>query len=144
MSCHRTRTVLLSVIVACLVRVSADGARRPPLRRIRPILLATAPGAVADGPIAEPSLDPAVPSVRGGATPAPAPRRGLTLGRIVVAYLLWLLLPLTGTHLLYLGRNRAALLQSISCGGFGLGWLCDALFIPSYAAELSRAEAAGA
>jgi len=55
--------------------------------------------------------------------------------------LLWLLFPLTGLHHLYLGRNRAALLASVSCGHFGVGWLCDALCLPRYAAELARAQA---
>ena len=60
----------------------------------------------------------------------------------MVAYLCWLLAPLTGLHLLYLGRNRAALLSSVSCGHFGVGWLCDAFRIPGYATELTCAEAA--
>lgn len=64
--------------------------------------------------------------------------------RLLVAYLLWLCLPLTGAHHLYLGRNRAALLSNISLGGFTLGWALDFFRIPRYVAELDAAQAAEA
>ena len=47
---------------------------------------------------------------------------------------------MSGAHHLYLGRNRAALVCSLSCGGFGLGWLADAVRIPRYVRELADAE----
>ena len=46
-----------------------------------------------------------------GAMATPISRR-----RLLCAYLLWLCLPFTGAHHLYLGRNRAALLSGISLG----------------------------
>lgn len=36
--------------------------------------------------------------------------------RLLIAYILWLCLPLTGAHHLFLGRNRAAFLSNISFG----------------------------
>lgn len=71
---------------------------------------------------------------------APAARSGWR--RLLTAYVLWLLFPLTGAHHLYLGRNRAALLSSVTCGYFGCGWVVDAFRIPHYASELAKAEAA--
>ena len=67
------------------------------------------------------------------------PRRRRFRG--VIAYALWFFFGMSGAHHLYLGRNREALLCSLSCGGFGLGWLADAWRIPRYLRELARAEA---
>jgi hypothetical protein len=59
----------------------------------------------------------------------------------VVSYLLWLIGGFfTGAHHLYLGRARAALLCSLSVGGFGLEWLVDAFRIPIYVRALAAAE----
>ena len=61
--------------------------------------------------------------------------------RFLVAYALWLFLGMTGAHHLYLGRNKEAMLCSMTCGGFGLGWLSDAVRIPRFVRELGAAEA---
>ena len=93
----------------------------------------TSTNGAAEGPNALAS-DPAP-----GKKPA---RRRASWHRGLVAYLLWALFGISGAHHLYLGRNRAALLCSVSCGGFGLGWLADAFRIPRYVCELADGEAA--
>lgn len=54
--------------------------------------------------------------------------------RLLTAYALWLFMPLVwpGAYLFYLGRDAHACLHTISFGGFGLGWLLDAFYIPLY------------
>ena len=65
---------------------------------------------------------------------------GVRLRRIITAYMLWLFFPLVwpGAYLFYLGRDTHALLHSISFGGFGIGWLADAFYIPSYVADYNE------
>ena len=60
--------------------------------------------------------------------------------RLIISYLLWSLLPLSGAHHLYLGRNRAALLSSVTCGGFVVGHVLDVLRMPGYVRRLAEAE----
>ena len=67
--------------------------------------------------------------------------RGRSTFRFIVAYALWLFLGMTGAHHLYLGRNKEAMLCSMTCGGFGLGWLSDVVKIPRFLRELAAAEA---
>ena len=57
--------------------------------------------------------------------------------RLVTAYALWLLTPFIwpGAYLFYLGRDVHAVLHTISFGGFGVGWLLDAFYIPLYVAD---------
>lgn len=60
--------------------------------------------------------------------------------RLLTAYALWLCFPLVwpGAYLFYLGRDTQAWLYSVSCGGFGVGWLVDALYIPLYVADYNE------
>ena len=57
--------------------------------------------------------------------------------RLVIAYALWLFTPLIwpGAYLFYLGRDTHAVLHTVSLGGFGIGWLLDAFYIPLYVAD---------
>ena len=65
----------------------------------------------------------------------------LVFKRMVIAYLLWGVCGVFGAHHLYLGRNQAALLCSMTFGGCGLGLLGDAFRIPRYVRQLADAEA---
>jgi len=99
---------------------------------------------------------PHLPSTLSAATPSLALEHGplksvpaqssqsSSFHRMLVAYLLWVFpfTGLAGAHHLYLGRNRAAFVSSISCGGFLLGWLADFWKIPAYIRALTAAEAA--
>ena len=60
---------------------------------------------------------------------------------LVSAYALWLLCPFIwpGAYLFYLGRDTHALLYSSTFGGFGLGWLVDAFYIPLYVRDYNEA-----
>ena len=79
------------------------------------------------------------------AAPPPSSTSALQTGRrLVISYLLWFFLGLTGVHHLYLGRQREALVSSITLGGFILGWIGDAFRIPSYVAARAAAERAAA
>ena len=53
---------------------------------------------------------------------------------LLKAYALWLLFPLVwpGAYLFYLGRDTHAWLNTVSFGGFGIGWLLDLFYIPLY------------
>ena len=57
--------------------------------------------------------------------------------RLLTAYFLWLFCPLVwpGAYLFYLGRDTHAWLQTVSFGGFGIGWLLDLFYIPLYVAD---------
>jgi hypothetical protein len=57
--------------------------------------------------------------------------------RVLTAYALWFFLPFVwpGAYLFYVGRDAQALLHTVSFGGFGLGWLVDAFYIPQYVAD---------
>lgn len=55
---------------------------------------------------------------------------------LLKAYALWLLLPAwPGAYLFYLGRDAHAWLHTVTFGGFGVGWLLDAFYIPLYVAD---------
>ena len=56
--------------------------------------------------------------------------------RVWVAYALWLLLPVwPGAYLFYLGRDAHCWIHTVTFGGFGIGWLVDAIHIPMYVAD---------
>ena len=61
--------------------------------------------------------------------------------RLLTAYVLWATTPLMwpGGYLFYFGRVTECLLQTITFGGFGIGWLVDALYIPAYVADCNEA-----
>eukprot|EP00966_Prymnesium_polylepis_P176467 4084615-Prymnesium_polylepis.1 len=56
------------------------------------------------------------------------------------AYALWALTPLIwpGGYLFYLGRDTEAMVQTVTFGGYFVGWLCDCLFIPTYVADANE------
>ena len=47
-----------------------------------------------------------------------------------MAYLLWFFLGLLGVHRFYLGHIGVGILYFFTFGGFGLGWIIDALIMP--------------
>tara|TARA_B110000438_G_scaffold303292_1_gene364128 strand:+ start:357 stop:719 length:363 start_codon:yes stop_codon:yes gene_type:complete len=49
---------------------------------------------------------------------------------VVVAYLLWFFLGLIGGHRFYLGHVGLGILYFFTFGGFGIGWIIDALIMP--------------
>ena len=57
--------------------------------------------------------------------------------RLLTAYFLWLFTPFVwpGAYLFYCGRDAHALLHTVTFGGFGIGWLVDAIYIPQYVAD---------
>lgn len=50
---------------------------------------------------------------------------------IIVTYTLYFFLGLLGAHRYYLGYWRSGLLWTFTLGLFGIGWLIDALWIPT-------------
>lgn len=60
--------------------------------------------------------------------------------RLLVAYALWLFTPLAwpGAYLFYLGRDVHAAVQTVTFGGFGVGWLLDGLLMPLYVADINE------
>ena len=61
---------------------------------------------------------------------------------IAVGYLLWIF-GFTGAHRFYFGKKWTGLLWLFTAGGFGIGWLIDALLIPGMARRADHAYAAG-
>lgn len=61
--------------------------------------------------------------------------------RLLTAYALWFFLPIAwpGAYLFYLGRDAHALMHTVTFGGFGIGWLVDAFYIPTYVADHNEA-----
>ena len=57
--------------------------------------------------------------------------------RLLTAYALWLFFPLVwpGAYLFYLGRDSHCWLSTVTFGGFGVGWLLDLVYIPTYVAD---------
>lgn len=53
----------------------------------------------------------------------------------VVAYLLWFFGGFLALHRFYLNRPGSAIFFLLTCGGFGIWWLLDALLIPGMVAE---------
>jgi TM2 domain-containing membrane protein YozV len=49
---------------------------------------------------------------------------------VVVAYLMWFFLGLIGGHRFYLGHVGMGILYLFTFGGFGIGWVIDALIMP--------------
>jgi hypothetical protein len=54
--------------------------------------------------------------------------------RLLTAYILWLW-PFYPLYAMYLGRDTHCWLYTITFGGFGLGWMFDALAMPLYVAD---------
>ena len=131
-----TRHSLLLGLVVCLGFATCD---RPTRTRgvMRPVLLTAS----------LPPLPDAVVAVAPPPVPPPAVAKTNAVKqwrRAFVAYLLWFFFGIFGAHHLYLGRNRAALLCSITVGGSGFGLLLDAIRMPRYVRELGLAEDAAA
>ena len=80
------------------------------------------------------------PQGRKHAPPSADAKPPFNWSRLIISYLLWSLLLLSGAHHLYLGRNRAALLSSVTCGGFVVGHVLDVLRMPGYVRRLAEAE----
>jgi len=49
---------------------------------------------------------------------------------VVVAYLLWFFLGMIGAHRFYLGHAGMGILYLFTFGGFGIGWIIDAIIMP--------------
>ncbi|KAM8862727.1 dnaJ homolog subfamily C member 22 isoform 1-T2 [Spinachia spinachia] len=65
--------------------------------------------------------------------------RGRTMVKsVMVAYALWALGGPVGLHHLYLGRDSHALLWMLTLGGFGFGWVREAIRIPAYVVEANQ------
>ncbi|KAM9785525.1 dnaJ homolog subfamily C member 22 [Neosynchiropus ocellatus] len=62
---------------------------------------------------------------------------------LLVAYVLWALGGPLGLHHLYLNRDSHALLWMLTLGGFGVGWLRDALRLPAYVRQANASGRAG-
>lgn len=56
----------------------------------------------------------------------------------MVTYALWAVGGPLGLHHLYLGRDSHALLWMLTLGGFGFGWVREAIRIPAYVSEANR------
>lgn len=54
--------------------------------------------------------------------------------------MLWFFFPLLwpGGYLFYLGRDTHCFLQTVTFGGFGLGWLVDGLMMPLYVQDVNE------
>jgi len=59
---------------------------------------------------------------------------------LFLSYLLWLVGGYWGLHHLYLHRDSHAHLYSWSFGGFGLGWIFDFFYLPSYVRDFNDEE----
>ena len=141
---RRTPPVFALAVLAASLALPTPGGARPhgevpkpaqymPMRELRkPSLLVATTQTPLHG-AAEAAVAPQQQQV------SVSPRRSVFRG--LVAYLLWLFFGMTGAHHLYLGRNKEAVLCSMTCGGFGLGWLSDAVRIPRFLRELAAAEA---
>ncbi|XP_029993624.1 dnaJ homolog subfamily C member 22 [Sphaeramia orbicularis] len=57
---------------------------------------------------------------------------------VMVTYVLWAVGGPLGLHHLYLGRDSHALLWMLTLGGFGFGWIREAIRIPSYVSEANQ------
>lgn len=80
-------------------------------------------------------------SAAGGPARAPAPPWERSL---LTARLLWAAGPPLGLHHAYLWRDASFLLHMSTCGGFGLAWLLDGLFLPSLVRSANASVAGGA
>ena len=49
---------------------------------------------------------------------------------VVVSYLLWFFLGLLGGHRFYLGHVGLGIVYLFTFGGFGIGWIIDAIIMP--------------
>ena len=144
MTCRHAATalVVVALVASCVaaddkprlparVRPVAAQSRVQPLRaELRTPLIADATTATAD----------ALEQGRKHAPPSADAKPPFNWSRLIISYLLWSLLPLSGAHHLYLGRNRAALLSSVTCGGFVVGHVLDVLRMPGYVRRLAEAE----
>ena len=125
----------LVVLLLGLTLAACDTPTR--IQRPRPMLRASSTPSPDAAPIAQSPPPPPAAAVASSSALTQW-RRGL------IAYVLLFFFGVFGTHHLYLGRNRAALLCSISLGQSGLGLVADAFRIPRYVRELALAEAAAA
>ena len=111
---HAATALVLVAFVAC---AAADAKPRLPARvrpvgaqsRVQPLSAQLRTPLVADAATA--SAD-ALEQGRKHAPPSADAKLPFNWPRLIISYLLWSLLPLSGAHHLYLGRNRAALLSS--------------------------------